>query len=327
MKKFFSLTLAVLIMLTSALSLSSCSERTHKVSVYALDTLVEITLPTLSDGEDGDATPLVMSELRYYEDIFSATREGSELYKLNHSTEETVAVSDELFSMLLRAHALAAETNGAYDYTCGALTEAWKITDPDAPLPTDSEIENALGLVGYEKVTLADGKITRPVGMKIDLGGVAKGYIAERLTELLAEKGYGWGILSLGGNISVFGERDEPFSVGVKNPEKPTAVHGKLTLDGGFVSVSGVYERNKTVDGVLYHHIFDVKTGKCADSDILSVAVVSGDGANADALSTALFVMGKDKALSYLSDNAEVGAVIFLKNGEVLTANTVYEKI
>ncbi len=327
MKRLLPFILSMALLLSLSLPLSSCSDKEYKMSFFALDTLIEVTVPPLDSGEDGDLVPFIKGELSRYEEIFSATRESSELYKLNHSTERTVSVSDELFFVLCEAQKIAEKTDGAYDYTCGALTNLWKITDESAPIPTDTQIEEALSLVGYERVVLENNTVDRPVGMQFDLGGAAKGYIAEKLTESLRDAGCEWGILSLGGNISVFGDRGEPYSIGVKNPSEPSQIHGKLSLYEGYVSVSGTYERNKTVDGVTYHHIFNAKTGRCADSDILSVGVVSQDATLADALSTAFFVMGSERATEYLDSHTDIGAVIFLKNGEILTVGVEYERL
>ncbi|MDY3845503.1 MAG: FAD:protein FMN transferase [Eubacteriales bacterium] len=305
-----------------AVLLSSCSEKRNEFSVFAFDTYLEFNLRSLGKDKDDKIQKKVKSEVERYEKIFSRTDEGSELYGINQSQDTVFAVSDDLADLISESIAIAEKTGGAFDFTCGALTELWRISDPNAPIPDGEEISNALEYVGYKKVTLDGHMLKRPVGVIMDFGAIAKGYAEKKITELLISEEVEQGILSFGGNISVFGKKDDgsEYRVAIKNPYGESGYSGYVQIPSGYVSVCGTYERNKTVDGVFYHHIFDPESGYPKNGDIVSVALICDDGTIADAFSTALFVMG-DGAYEWVSDcGYDIGAIFFMKDG---TAKTV----
>ena len=174
--------------------------------------------------------------------------------------------------------------------------------------------------------------------MKIDLGGVAKGYALYKASEYLSEEAMGKAVgadfcISLGGNVAVSGSSkirkesgQKGWKVGITNPFDKSETLGSLVLVHGFVSVSGAYERFFEKDGRIYHHIFDSKTGYPSESDLASAAVISDDGLEADALSTALFVMGKDRAIEfYKSGIYDFEMLLVTETGEVLVSGGINE--
>lgn len=329
MKKVATKILSALLLFSVTAScvtlLSSCSERQNEFSFYGLDTLIELKLSSIGKKEDEEIRNTVESEVGRYEKIFSRTDEDAELYKINHSDKTTFTVSDDLADLLLRAIGISQSTDGAFDFTCGSLTELWKISDSDAPIPGAEEVAEAMKHVGYDKVSLDGNTLVRPCGLVIDLGAIAKGYIEGKITDLLISKGVERGILSFGGNISVFGEKRDKseYRIAIRNPYGESGHIGYVTTLKGYVSVCGTYERNKIVDGVFYHHIFDPKNGYPKDTDVISVALICDDGALADALSTALFVMGDGAQEWILSCGYDIGAVFFAKDKTVRTMGNV----
>lgn len=307
MKKLLSLFLC-LCLLTAFFG---CSKEPKTDTFYALNTVIEITLGSDADEEIFKDLRARTAEL---EALFSRTDEKGELYALNHGKTE---LSPELYSLLLLSLSIAEQTDGAFDPTLGALIELWRITDPDAPIPSEDEVAAAKEKSGYGKVLLADGEY-RANGVTLDLGAIAKGYIAECLVDELIAAEVSYGVLWLGGNVAVFGEKPdgEPFRIALENPRGGGAL-GYFTLRGEhYISVSGGYQRQKTVDGVTYHHVFDGRTGYPSDSGLSSVAVVAKNGALADALSTALFVMGEEAARAfYETSSYEFSAVLVRTDG------------
>lgn len=307
------------------LSLFGCSgEKYDTKTIYAFNTMIELKIPKTSSS----AELLVECEkwIFTYESIFSAYDKDSELSNLNKNAGIPSTMSDHLENVIKSALFLASKTNGAFDPTVGELVELWAISDPDAPIPSESSISSALALTGYERISLSDGVFVAESGVKLDLGGIAKGYLAEQISTFLIDSGVEFGVLSFGGNIAAFGEKPDasPFKIGIKNPAGGTFGSIKINSDedrsASFVSVTGTYERFKTVNGVKYHHIIDPKNGYPVSNGLVSVAVLCENGAYADALSTALFVMGYDEALKFYAESGIAFEAVFtFEDGRVLT--------
>ncbi|MBQ7377325.1 MAG: FAD:protein FMN transferase [Clostridia bacterium] len=311
MRKILSFFLCLCLLL----AFLGCASTPLTDSFYALNTVIDVTLSPKA-GED--TLKALRTRTRALETLCSRTDPDGALYALNHGD---VAPPEELYALLTLALEIAAATDGAFDPTLGALVEVWRITDESAPIPTELEVSAAKERCGYQKLTLADGHCTAH-GVTLDLGAIAKGYIAERLVDDLLATDVPYGILWLGGNVAVFGQKPdgEPFRIALEDPRGGEAL-GYFTLTGEhYISVSGGYQRQKTVDGVTYHHVFDSATGYPSESELLSVAVISQNGVLADALSTALFVMGEDRARDfYENTDYEFSAVLVRADGSTLT--------
>lgn len=257
------------------------------------------------------------------EATFSRTLENSITTKLNGNVDIMLDAPDEFISLLTLSMKFAEMTDGAFDMTVGTLSSLWNISG-GGPVPSDDEISEALSHVGYDKIKI-DGSVIRKSDSEtaVDFGGIANGYAAQKMLEYLSKSASEYGLVSVGGNVGVFGvkpDSDGRFKVGLCSPDDTSEIIGHVYIGGGFVSVSGDYERCFTEDGIRYHHIFDSKTGAPAETDIRSVAVMSSSGASADALSTALFVMGYEKSMEfYTADKIDFEAVFVLSDGRILT--------
>ncbi len=270
-----------------------------------MDTYITVRLAQAGLTENyltsvSDECERIVTEL---EAVLSAHDPDSELYALNESDEEFVEVSDTLEAVLVSAYDMAVMTGGAYDFTMGGLAELWNVTG-GGPVPAQTDIDAVLAHVGYTNITIDEQRNTvmRPAdaaNVQIDLGGIGKGAAADALVQYLETTDVAYGLVSVGGTIGVFGDKPdgEPYRIGIKDPDDPNGVIGYLYIKEGFVSVSGDYERYFIEDGLRYHHIFDSSDGYPADSGLREAAVHSISGAAADALSTALFVMGTDAAM------------------------------
>ncbi|MFA6948875.1 MAG: FAD:protein FMN transferase [Eubacteriales bacterium] len=291
MKKIALLLIIALMLISSA----SCGKANGRRSFFALDTYIEIDAPDASEELLRRCEQLVYR----LEDILSATIETSDIARFNAS-EGYLELSDETAEVIRISLDIAAETSGAFDPTLGALVELWNIPYADST-PSDADIALALTHTGYEKLTLDGSVLTcSDPKLSIALGGAAKGYICQRAVELLKSE-CSYGIVSFGGNIGVFGEKPDgsAWRVAVKNPENPDEIADVIEISSGFVSVSGDYERYIEVGGVRYCHIFDRSTGFPPVNGVHSAAVWSNNGTAADALSTAVFVLGGNTASSY----------------------------
>lgn len=304
-----------------------CSEpeEYHDTVFFAMDTYITVRLAR--DGvteevltEVSDECERIVTEL---ESVLSAHDPDSELYRLNASDEGSVEISDPLEAVLVSAYDIAEQTNGAYDFTLGGLAELWNVTG-GGPIPAQSDIDEALAHTGYDGITIDGTRNTvmrSDTDVQIDLGGIGKGAAADVLVRYLETTDIPYGLVSVGGTIGVFGEKPDgtPYKIGIRDPDDANGVIGYLLIDEGFVAVSGDYERYFEENGVRYHHIFDPADGYPADKGLRETAVYCTSGAAADALSTALFVMGTDAAMELYGTVGGFEAVLVSDDGIVQT--------
>jgi thiamine biosynthesis lipoprotein len=203
--------------------------------------------------------------------------------------------------ILKRGVLLATASRGAFDFTIRPIAELWNIGQDDARVPSEQEIADALPSVDYHNVLIDESDISLANGASIDLGGIAKGYAADKIAELFKSKGVKDALIGLSGNIYALGKNEdgEDWQIGLQDPLLETSYIGVLAISDTSVVTSGAYERFAEIDGVRYGHIFDPKSGIPVDNDLLSVSIISADSTLADAYSTALFVMGLDAALQF----------------------------
>lgn len=300
--------LTALLLTVFALSLVGCGEKATVQSetrtVYAMDTVMNLTVY----GENA-AAALESAEQELHtldEAILSRTAEGSELYALNAANGETViyGADDALPALIEAALTISDATNGAFDPTLAPVLDAWGFTKDEHHVPSADELAALLGHTGLDQVTLketADGyAVTLLDGAQLDLGGIAKGYAADLLRAQLEKESITSATLDLGGDVFVMGRKSDgsDWRIAVKDPGDTESYLGVVSVADKFIVTSGVYERYFEENGVRYHHIIDPKTGSPAESGLVSVTVLCENGAWADALSTACFVLGTDGALT-----------------------------
>ncbi len=307
MKKFLSL----LVVMALTFTLTSCADKKITRQSFAFDTVLTITADEKYQDEISEAFRMCQD----YELIFSRTNEGSELYKLNAGTLD--APSQKLKNVIEFSLTMSEFTDGAFDVTITPLVDLWNIKERTTP-PTDDEIKKAQEKVDYKKVTLEPFSLG---GTSLDMGAVAKGYIADKLVEHFKSKGVDDAIIDLGGNVAIIGEH----TVGIRDPKNPDSVFAVMTIKDKSAVTSGGYQRYFEHDGKRYHHIIDPRTGRSADSGIASVTVVSPASVFADALSTSIYILGED-ALSLCSNFPYTDAIIIKEDGTVITTDGFAEK-
>ena len=256
---------------------------------------------------------------KYYDTLFERLEQieahmsmnipSSDIARINAASGvQKIAVHEDTFKVIRRALDIAQLSDGAFNPASGALVKLWNIGSDAPHLPSQEEIEGALALCDWRSVVLSeDGEeksVYLPVkGTALDLGGIAKGFAADELAALIKKLKIPRAIIDLGGNIYAVGEKKgkEAWKVGIKNPfDSAASPVVALSVKDVSVVTSGVYERFFVYEGRLFHHLLDCKTGYPADNGLMSVTIVNGSSMDADALATAVFVMGKERGMDLL---------------------------
>ncbi|MCX5703904.1 MAG: FAD:protein FMN transferase [Candidatus Omnitrophica bacterium] len=256
-----------------------------------MGTFVEVTSP------DKSAAGIVFGEIKRLEDLLSKYKENSEIAQLNRTGK--LKLSPDVFYLIKKSIAFWQASDGAFDITVGPLVDLWGFTDKKFFVPGEGRIKNILPLIGSDKIILhnSDNVVEfRLSGMKIDLGGIAKGYALDCAVDKLKEAGIKTCLINAGGQVNCLGYKfRQPWVIAVRNPRGKDTVDYLMLLPGQSVATSGDYEQFFVKDNKRYSHILDPRTGYPADSGITSVSVIAPSGLFADALATAIFVLGKEK--------------------------------
>lgn len=276
---------------------------------FYFDTVVTATLYGAPEGTLDE----IWAECERYEKLLSKTIPGSDVDRINKAGGQAVTVDPETWEILRRAREISSLTDGAFAVTIAPLTAMWDFTDGTQRMPTDEQRLSALPLVDDSAIILGENNtVTLPADMEIDLGGIAKGYIADRMAEMLRGKASGV-ILSLGGNVYVLGQKPDgtTYNVGIQDPDgKNGEVLAVVNTTDRSVVTSGIYERQFVKDGISYHHILDPVDGLPSRSDLASATIVGTSSMDADALATACIVMGREKALQFMQEQGIEGVLV-----------------
>ena len=311
--------------LTAALTLSltACGggeqqEMGETRTVYTMDTVMNLT----AYGENASAALDSAEEtLRTLDAKLDRHDETSTVSALNR---DGTVEDAELAQLTDIAQTIGALSGGAFDPTVAPVMDAWDFTGDAPRVPSDEELSALLAHVGLEKLSVDGNTIALSDGAQLDLGGIAKGYAADLLRAQLEKEGVTSATLDLGGDVFVMGRKTDgsDWRIAVKDPADTESYLGVVSAADKFIVTSGVYERYFEENGVRYHHILDPKTGCPAESGLVSVTVLCGNGAWADALSTACFVLGPDGALALRDDLADQGTdfelILATDDGRVL---------
>ena len=271
-------------------------------------------------GEPAErALELSEDKVKELEALWSVTDAGSDIYKANHSGGKTAEIDGETAEILTFALDMAERTDGALEPTISPIITAWGFISGDYRIPDREELDNLLQYVDYREVTLEENQVMLPEGMQLDLGAVGKGYMGDILSELLKEQGVTSALLDIGGNIQMIGRKPDGsrWRLGIQNPFGEGSL-GVLECEDGAVVTSGNYERYFIgEDGKQYGHIIDPSTGRPAESGLASVSIMAKQGGLCDALSTAVYVMGIEKATEYWRENGGFEMLLVTDNDEI----------
>ncbi|MBQ9827879.1 MAG: FAD:protein FMN transferase [Lachnospiraceae bacterium] len=301
-----------------------------------LDTVITVTVYGTEDQAYlDDAVDAATEECRYLEGIFSASDEGSELYRLNETAYgNDVPVSDHLYTVIERALYYAELSDGCFDPSIGRLIALWGIGTDHAAVPDAGIISELAGRENYKSIILDPEKKTvrfTEKDTRLDLGAIAKGYIGDRMLSVLKEK-YGLKsvLLNLGGNVIASEENLEkgrPWTVAVADPEDRSKSMVTLEITDRALVTSGTYERYFEEGGKVYHHLLDPFTGYPAETGLLSVTILADNSTDADALSTAVFVMGPEKGMMLIDSLENVECIMITDDRELIYSKGLREEI
>ena len=296
-----------------------------KESRIHMGTIVSVTL---YDHKDTKIIDEVFKRVEDLESKLSINAEGTEIDKVNEAAgKEAVKVSEDAFLNIKKSLEYSRASEGSFDISIGPLVKLWSIGLPEAKVPTEEEIQEAIKLIDYTKVHLNEEERTvflEEEGMMLDLGSVAKGYTADVIAEILRSHGVKNALIDLGGNVLALGENPEgrPWNIGVQNPEDTRGeIIGHLSVENKSIVTSGIYERYIEHDGKKYHHLLNPFTGYPYDNELMSVTIISEKSVDGDGRSTSVFSKGLQGGLAFVEGMEEVEAIFITKDRKVYTTS------
>lgn len=331
--KLILLIVAVIITQTSC---KAASTEPVSKEEFLLDTICSISIYEMKDGDGNvaaqknkDKAEKIIDDAfelcRNLESKLSRTKADSDVGRVNSSGGEWTEVSPETMELIQKGLEYSELSGGDFDISVGGVTELWDFhaAEGEARLPDERELAEAVKHVGFANIETEGNRVRlKDPAAKIDLGGIAKGYIGDKMCEALKEEGVTSGIINLGGNVICIGSKPggEDFSIGVETPYSDrTEIAGKVGVTDKTLVTSGVYERKMEVDGEVYHHILDTKTGYPVDTDVSGVTLIADTGRSADidALSTICLIKGPEEGMKLIEGMDGIEAVFILKDGSV----------
>lgn len=294
---------------------------------YYLDTVCTITVYDMAEDEAIEAIDKGFETCDNYEKLLSKTIEGSDIDRINRAKGEFVEVDEHTVDLIKTGIKYGELSGGAFDITVGRLTDLWDFHANEPRLPKESEVAYAIEHVDYKSIEIDGNKVrlSNPES-QLDLGGIAKGYIADRVADSLEEMGIKSAVVNLGGNIVAIGKKssDEEFVIGIERPySQRTAIIGTVNISDSTVVTSGIYERQFEFNDKIYHHILDVNSGYPVKSDVEAVSLVSKKGmsVDCDALSTICLIIGSKNAKELIEKTDNVEALLVTTDEEYIVTS------
>ena len=285
---------------------------------------------TIYDGEYENILDKAFEKVEEVENLVSINKENTEISELNKNAGiEKVKLSDISYDILKKGLEYSKLSNGSYDITIGPLVKLWNIGFEDAKVPSQDEINEVIDTIDYNNIEINDS--TKEVfltkkGMEIDLGSIAKGYIADEIANILKQEGVNRAIIDLGGNIYALGfkEGNKNWKIGIQNPFNDRGeVVGGIEVSDKTVVTSGIYERFIEENGVKYHHILNPKTGYPYETDIAGVSIITDKSIDADALSTLTFTKGLEEGLKFIEGLDNVDAIFITNDKKIYITDNI----
>lgn len=325
-------TLIFLLCAAGLLGLSACGKTSKsEKQIFAMDTVMTLT----AYGEKAEAgLESAAGIINAMDAMLDPENNDSVVYELNNAMGKSVVVKGQVAEMLSVAQTIFDRSGGALDLAIYPLVKLWGFVDGKYYVPTEEEVEAMLPYTRYKNIAVQDFTqagsylVTVPAGTQLSFAAVAKGCASSYAIAALRSAGVESACISLGGNVQTLGTKPDgtTWNIAVQDPNDTSSYVGILTVGETAVVTSGGYQRYfDDKAGNRYHHILDPNTGYPADSGLLSVTIVCPDGIMADALSTAMFIQGADKALSYWRTYGGFEAVLVTTDGRVIITNGLYE--
>lgn len=325
-KKITKIFTFLTLLIFSLVILAGCS-KDNKVntplsrSEVLMGTVVDVKL---YDSNDEKILDRAFEKVKDLEKTLSINENGTLVDEINENAGiKPVKVDDDTYNIVKKGIEYAKLSNGLFDISVGPIVKLWNIGLPEAKVPTQDEINEKLPLIGYSDIELNENDKTvflKRTGMMIDLGGIAKGYTADVISNILTEEGVKSAIINLGGNVFTHGKKvnGDDWNVGIQNPfSERGGIIGSIKTSNKSIVTSGIYERYIEKDGVKYHHILSPKTGYPYENEIAGITIISDTSADGDALSTSVFAMGVEEGMKFVNSIDGIDAIFITKDNKV----------
>lgn len=305
---------------------NNSSDRLEVSYRTTMDTSVELRFVPGSSKESGQVREDVFTEIERLEELFSRSISGSEISQINNSAgRRPVSVSPEVIYVTEKAIDYANLSSGAFDPTIAPLIDLWGFLGQNFRLPGITEIEETLPLVDYTLLEIDSSRSTIYLpreGMSLELGGIAKGYIVDQALQVLIRAGIEHAFINAGGDIGLIGAKPDgsPWRIGVRHPREENEIIAILPSIGGAVVTSGDYQRTFEENSISYHHILNPETGM-PSRELVSVTIVAPTATEADALSTAVFVLGPARGMALIESMPKVEGVLITPDLKLLVSS------
>lgn len=331
-KRLAKITFSSLLLILSLGLITSCSKnKDSQEPLSKSEILMGTTVTvTLYDSNDSKILDKVFNKVKDLESTLSINENGTLIDEINENAGiKSVKVDDDTYNLIEKGLEYSNLSNGLFDISVGPIVKLWSIGLPEARVPSSEEIQAKLPLVNYKDVVLNNSDKTvylKNKGMMLDLGGIAKGYTADVISNILTDEGVKSAIINLGGNIFTHGKKvnGSDWKIGIQDPfSERGGVVGTLTTSNKSVVTSGIYERYIEKDGVRYHHILNPSTGYPYDNEIAGITIVSDKSIDGDALSTSVFAMGVEEGMKFVNSQSGIDAIFVTKDNKVYLTNEI----
>ncbi|NGY36991.1 FAD:protein FMN transferase [Flavobacterium sp. XN-5] len=301
---------------------------TQKRTLSMLGSPFEMIVEAKDISEADAYIDMAVAEVSRIENLISDWISTTPISDVNRNAGiKPVKVPQEVFDLVERSIKVSELTSGAFDISYASMDKIWKFDGSMTKMPTPEEIKKSVEKVGYKNIILDAGNNTiflKNKGMKLGLGGIGQGFIADKIKALLISKGVIAGIVNISGDINTWGKQlnGEKWKVGIKNPLNKDKIFATFPLEDSAVETSGSYEKYVTFNGIRYSHIIDTRTGYPA-SGVISVSVFAKSTEFADALATGVFVMGVDVGLDLVNQLPGVGCIYVDDKGKIFASKNI----
>lgn len=315
----------------AALTLTGCSGLPRERDLSYTDTLFDTVISVrIYDNADEDILKGCEALCKKYDSMFSNKIADSEISRINNAGGAPVEVSDDTIKLLKKGIYYGNMSNGAFDITIGTVSDLWDFKSETPSVPDAAAIAEAVSHVNYKNVIIKDNTVRlQDAQAKLDVGAIAKGFIADRLKEYLEDNGITHALINLGGNVLAMGNKldGSDYNIGIQKPfdESGTPITSVKIADKSIVT-SGTYQRYFEQDGKIYHHILDARTGYPCENTLSSVTIITDSSLTADAMSTTCFLLGYDKAANMINQLDNVDAVFVTTDNKVIYSKNFQHK-
>lgn len=317
-----------LLLVSFLFSVVTFSQVTFKKEASLLGSPFDITVIAKDSVQGNDYTNQAIDEVKRIENLISDWIPTTQISSVNKNAGiQPIKVDSDVYDLVERALKISKLTNGAFDISYASMDKIWRFDGSMKKMPSKEEIKKSVDKVGYQNVILNPNDTTiflKNKGMKIGLGGIGQGYVADKIKELLISKGCGSGIVNVSGDISTWGKQmdGKPWTIGIINPMNKNKIFATFPLEDTAVETSGSYEKYVVFDGKRYSHIIDPRTGYPA-SGIVSISVFAKQTEMADALATGIFVMGVEVGLDFVNQIKGLECIIVDDKGVIHTSKNI----